>query len=170
MTHVMISISHSWKKCKGKIVVIVSLERIPCPICGGQLFTRGTCQRKAKDSAGLTTIYQLRVLQCSNCHKTHRELPDFLVPYKRYDAEAIVHIVSTPQTAPCESRTCDLLRVWLAWFIVYADHIRESLSLLLSTPLPKWSGKIHLRQLMMRVRLVANSGNWTHNRTEFSCI
>lgn len=170
LTYVMISIACPWKKRKGGIVIIVTPESIPCPICGGRLFTRGTCRRKAKNSAGITTIYQLRVLQCSCCHKTHREIPDFLVPYKRYEAEAIMHIASTPESAPCERRTSELIREWLAWFIVYANNIRESLSLILSMPLPKLTGKIDLLQLMILVRSVVNSGNWAHNRTEFSCF
>ena len=70
-----------------------------------------------------------------------------------------MHIKSEPESAPCNSRTVDLILRWLDWFISYANHIRESQSLILSVPLP----------FMALVRIVVNSGNWLHNRTEFSC-
>ena len=168
-TIVMVSLSHFKKKCKGDLIVIVALEFISCPCCGGELFTRGTCRRQAINSAGDVDHYQLRVLQCRNCGRTHRELPAPLVPYKRYDGEAIMHIKSEPESAPCNSRTVDLILRWLDWFISYANHIRESQSLILSVPLPKPSGKSLFSDFMALVRIVVNSGNWLHNRTEFSC-
>ena len=66
-TIVMVSLSHFKKKCKGDLIVIVALEFISCPCCGGELFTRGTCRRQAINSAGDVDHYQLRVLQCRNC-------------------------------------------------------------------------------------------------------
>ena len=169
MTHVMVSLAQFRKKIKGNLIVIIALEIIPCPFCGGELFTRGTCRRKAINSAGDTDHYQLRVLQCRNCGRTHRELPAPLVPYKRYDGEAITSIKSDPECAPCNNRTVDLILRWLEWFISYANHIRESQSLILSVPLSKTSGEILLPGFMTLVRTVVNSGNWLHNRTEFSC-
>ena len=168
MTNVMVSLSQFRKKCKGDLIVIIALEYIPCPYCGGELFTRGTCRRQAINSAGDVDHYQLRVLQCRNCKRTHRELPAPLVPYKRYDGEAITRIKSEPESAPCNSRTVELVQRWLEWFLSYANHIRESQSLILSVPLPKTSGKNLLSELLELVRIVANSGNWLHNRTEFS--
>jgi hypothetical protein len=34
-------------------------------------------------------IYRLRRLKCSVCGKLHTELPDFILPFKRYDAQTI---------------------------------------------------------------------------------
>lgn len=167
-TYVMVSISHFRKEHKGGLIIIIAQEIIPCPICEGELFTRGTCRRHAINSAGTTDHYQLRVLQCRECRRTHRELPAPLVPYKRHDGEAITDIANHPESAPCYRRTMELIQRWLTWFISYANHICESQSIILSIPLPKTSGKIHLPELMALVRIVANSGNWLHNRTEFS--
>lgn len=169
LTTVMVSLSQFKKKCKGDLIVIVALEFISCPCCGGELFTRGTCRRQAINSAGDVDHYQLRVLQCRNCRRTHRELPSPLVPYKRYDGEAITRIKSEPESAPCNNRTVDLILRWLEWFISYANHICESQSLILFVPLPKPSGKSLFSDFMALVRIVVNSGNWLHNRTEFSC-
>ena len=169
LTHVMVSISHFKKVHKGDCFKIISQEIIACPRCNGELFTRGTCRRHAINSAGIREQYQLRVLQCRDCRKTHRELPSPIVPYKRYDGEVITQIANNPDKAPCYYRTMELLLRWLNWFIIYANHICESQSLILSIPLPKMIGAIRLPDLMALVRIVANSGNWSHNRTVVTC-
>ena len=168
-TWVMVSLTHFKTERKGDLIVIISQEIIPCPYCEGDLFVRGTCRRQAINSAGLKDHYRLRVLQCRNCRKTHRELPAPLVPYKRYDGEAITYIENAPSDAPCCIRSVTLILGWLDWFISYANHVSESLSLMLSVPLPKTSGIVQLSDFMSLVRIVVNSGNWSHNRTEFSC-
>jgi hypothetical protein len=168
-TWVMISLTHFKAERKGDLIVIISQEIIPCPYCEGDLFVRGTCRRQAINSTGLKDHYRLRVLQCRNCRKTHRELPFPLVPYKRYDGEAITYIENAPSDAPCCIRSVTLILGWLDWFISYANHVSESLSLMLSVPLPKTSGIVQLSDFMSLVRIVVNSGNWSHNRTEFSC-
>ena len=167
-THVMISIVHFKTERKGKLLKIISLELVPCPRCGGELFTRSTCRRKAVNSAGNTDLYQLRVLKCRCCGKTHRELPAPLVPYKRYDAEAIACITSEPETAPCNHRTIRLILGWLSWFLDYAKHIFESQRMSLPIPLTMPSGLSKQQELLSLVRLVVNSGNWSHNRTEYA--
>ena len=163
----MISLTHFWEKSNGQTIIIVALETLPCPLCNGELFTRSTCRRKAITSSGETKLFQLRVRKCRNCKRTHRELPKPLVPYKRYDGEAITDIRDHPETAPCSDRTILLTLRWLEWFIPYANHIRESLQLILSVPLSKTPGKTGPDELALLVRLVANSGNWLHNRSCF---
>jgi hypothetical protein len=167
LTYAMISITHFRSERKNGIIVITAQEHVPCPRCEGPMYTRGTCRRKAINSAGKTDYYQLRVLKCRDCGRTHRELPAPLVPYKRYNGEAIVHIATHPESAPCNARTISLVLQWLKWFISYAKHIQESQSRILSIFLPQSVGKRLLDKLSAFVRLVANSGNWLHNRTDF---
>ena len=155
-TYVMVSLTHFRRKRKGELIIIIAQEILPCPRCEGELFTRGTCRRQAINSAGTKEHYQLRVLQCRDCRKTHRELPAPLVPYKRYDGDAIAHITNDPETAPCNNRTTELIMKWLSWFISYANHICESQSLILAIPLPKITGKIKLPEFMTLVRIVVN--------------
>ena len=170
-TNVMISISKFKKERKGEIIVITGQEIIPCPSCEtGELFTRGTCHRCAINTAGEKEHYQLRVLQCRNCNKTHRELPEPLVPYKRYDGETIIKAANEPDKAPCDFRSVDLILKWLTWFIDYAAHIQQSLEVeIAAPPLPKMSGKYEIHSLFAWVKRVVNSGNWSHKRTEL-CI
>ena len=161
----MISISHFSAVRNGILLIIHGLELLPCPICDGELFCRGTCRRKTQSAFGETTLYQLRVLQCRRCGKTHRELPAPIIPFKRYDAEAIVQIRENPEEMICEPSVRNRIMAWVSWFIVYASHVKESQQLILSIPLPNESGKITASELLRLVRIVANSQNWSHNRT-----
>ena len=36
--------------------------------------------------------YSLRIFFCPECHHYHRELPDFMIPYKHYSAETYAEI------------------------------------------------------------------------------
>ena len=167
-TCVMVSLTRFQEKHKNNLIIIIAQEFLSCPCCEGELFVRGTCRRQAINAEGIKRHYQLRVLQCRDCGKTHRELPTPLVPYKRYDGEAITYIENHPADAPCNTRTIPLLLEWLAWFLSYANHIVESQSLILSVPLSKASGKLQSKELLSLVRTVVNSGNWIHNRTAYS--
>lgn len=51
----------------------------------------GTCKRNLKVTGG-KVILRLRVMECSKCEATHREMPNGLVPYKRYSAEMLCAI------------------------------------------------------------------------------
>jgi hypothetical protein len=161
----MISVAQYWEKRKEKITIIVAKENLPCPLCSGEMRTRSTCRRKYITSTGEIGHLQLRVRQCRTCRKTHRELPGCLAPYKRYNVEAIVEIYNRPQTVSCTDRTIWIIRLWLEWFLAYAEHIRESQQQILAMPLPKWSGEICASEIQRFVRLVANTGNWAHNRS-----
>ena len=79
------------EKYKDNLIIIIAQEFLACPCCEGELFVRGTCRRQAINAEGIKRHYQLRELQCRDCGKTHRELPTPLVPYKRYDGEAICY-------------------------------------------------------------------------------
>jgi len=161
----MISIARFRVERNGNLLVVRGLELLPCPVCEGELFCRGTCRRKTRSAYGETTLYQLRVLQCRHCGKTHRELPEPIVPHKRYDAEAIIQIRERPEEVICEPNVRTRIMAWLAWFVEYANHIQQSQSLILSAPLPKHSGEITVAVLSRLVRIVANSQNWLHNRS-----
>ena len=55
----------------------------------------------------------LRVLACADCERTHRELPDFIIGYKRYSCDSICEIVENKDTYPCESSTRERMVNWL---------------------------------------------------------
>lgn len=82
-----------------------------CPLCGSRLFSHGTCRRKSIEEDCLE-IHHLRVLKCRNCKKTHRELPDTLVPYKHYGRKLISAIVAGKAKCGYEESTRYRLMQW----------------------------------------------------------
>ena len=84
------------------------MEQIPCPHCQGELQPYDRRNRKYKDEQGDWTILVIRRLRCRNpqCRRIHAELPDILVPYKRYGV-CIIQAVLTGNAlaAPAEEST-----------------------------------------------------------------
>ena len=54
----------------------------------------GSRKRKYINGIGEKIILAIRRLRCSHCAKVHHELPDILIPYKRYGSESIEVVVS----------------------------------------------------------------------------
>lgn len=91
-------------KVKNGIACVHSESAVYCPDCGRKLFFHGTCKRKVR-AQEKTRCYVLRVLFCKNCKKTHRELPDFIVGYKRYSRDELCEIVMNEESYSCEDST-----------------------------------------------------------------
>lgn len=91
-------------KVKNGIARVRSESTVYCPDCGRKLFFHGTCKRKVR-AQEKTRCYVLRVLFCKNCKKTHRELPDFIVGYKRYSRDELCEIVMNEESYSCEDST-----------------------------------------------------------------
>lgn len=161
---VMVIVSRFTRYCKGSICYIMGTEDIPCPVCGGRLFVHGTCKRKVKDETEQVQELRLRVLECKECGHTHRELPEELVPYKRYSAEALCRIKEQPDICTAEPTVRQRILLWLSWFLCYARNIAHAQSLcglVSSEP----SGAHLYRQLLYFVRLVVNTGFWEQHRS-----
>ncbi|WP_210367977.1 DUF6431 domain-containing protein, partial [Bacillus sp. REN3] len=85
------------------------------------MVVRGTKDRKAKDHTGQSKTYNIRRLQCTNCRAIHHELPDLLIPYKRYEAECIENVLANPSNhiVPADEST---LSRWYGWFHKLVDY------------------------------------------------
>lgn len=95
------------------IFVVTGEAEITCPCCGGVLQYRDRRQRKARDESGAWVIYHLRRLRCLSCGRLHTELPDFLLPYKRYCRAVFEAVLSGKKPAiPLELRTHGKFRAW----------------------------------------------------------
>ncbi|RYL93425.1 hypothetical protein EWI07_07385 [Sporolactobacillus sp. THM7-4] len=88
----------------------------PCPCCGGSLKVIGSRPRKYIQDTGLQKTIIIRRLQCENCHKIHHELPDILIPYKRYEASCFEKVVSLPHENDVAADNSTLFR-WNCWFL-----------------------------------------------------
>lgn len=90
---------------------IDSRDRKVCPLCCGSLFVRGSRRRKVKEVDGKVAIYRLKRFKCKKCGKMHTEIPDCIIPYKRYSAEVIETELTggSNQSCPAEKST---IRRW----------------------------------------------------------
>ena len=131
------------------------------------MVVHGTCIRKLRKRYEDQT-FRLRVMECSVCGRTHRELPDEFVPYKRMDADLLRIIAEAPrseQVLVAEASTWSRVRVWLRWFLAYAAHVLNAMLEQYTAFATIPSGETARRRLTYFVRLVVNSGNWIQHRS-----
>ena len=95
-----------------------------CPDCGERMRVHGTCRRKAIISQKIK-IFILRVLACKKCRKTHRELPDFLIGYKRYSCDDFCEIIADEESYTCESSTRIRMMKWLKRFLKNTKDLKN---------------------------------------------
>jgi hypothetical protein len=164
----MISVSQYNLICKDGIWIVTGTEAIPCPICGGDLYVRGTCRRFLRRPDESKDMYRLRVLCCKTCGRSHRELIDEIVPYKRHSVDAICTMQEKPDECLPEPSVRLRVIAWLCWFLRYAAQIKESLRLT-GVNMTEPPGDLLRRRLMHYVRLVVNSGNWVQHRLVMIC-
>lgn len=97
------------------LFLLRSEETHLCPKCGTELCRSGWRKRTVIASDGISDIYWIRRLYCSKCRKIHHELPDFIVPYKRYHVHVIENILEgTIADIPCYDSTMRLIRWWFS--------------------------------------------------------
>lgn len=124
----------------------------------------GTRDRKSKERSGETMVYNIRRLCCDCCGNIHHELPDFLVPYKRYKAECLELALSNPSNHDIPVDESTLFR-WFNWFERFVDYW---IGCLISIMLRTKQGNIPLNftsenseTALHRIgRLVGNAPRW----------
>ena len=160
-----------------------SEEQILCPCCSGRLKVIGSRHRVYIDGTGEKNVLVIRRLRCLHCGQIHHELPDILVPYKRYSRDSIKAALSGNRhlTVPADEST---IRRWRSWFqemfnyflgcllsiaIRYGKEFVEELSRLPESKLqriwhhvgdaPGWLARL--------VRPIVNLNLWVHTRSAF---
>ena len=154
----MVCAENGTRYSKNGRIIFTGNENGHCPHCGGSLHVRGTCTRKLRGING-TQVYRLRVLECDNCGKSHRELPPEMIPYKRLDTESISKIAQTPKgrNLECaETSTWHRICAWVIWFLRYAQNEVGSSVYMACV--------VFEEKLSMLVRIVVNSGKWIQHR------
>lgn len=166
-----------------KVFFVKSAEQIPCPCCNGPLYVIGSRQRKYINDLGDEVILIIRRLRCEHCSKIHHELPDILVPYKRYNSESI-EVVITGNTALTVTADESTLNRWRHWFRALQNHflgclasiatllgkesVKETSRLSKSTLQGIWNYVGNAAGWLARiVRPVANTNCWVHTRFAF---
>ena len=154
------------------------MEQIPCPHCQDELQPYDRRDRKFKDEQGDWKILVIRRLRCRNpqCRRIHAELPDILVPYKRYGVCSIQAVLTgNALAAPAEEST---RWRWKDWYIQLRHHFlgvarsiwrhqAEVTRTLLASPtsIPTFIWNEAVLSLAELVRLTVNSGNWLTTRS-----
>ena len=81
-----------------------------CSKCGGELKLYDYVKRILRTKGRETSQIAIRRMRCHGCNAIHRELPDFVLPYKQYEAEVIHGVIEgiiTPETAGYEDYPCE---------------------------------------------------------------
>jgi hypothetical protein len=113
------------------------------------------------------------------CHKISHELPDVVVPYKRYESasmEGALMEQTLPEADCCPAELSTIQR-WKLWFFLLSDYFEGTVRALME--LFPGSALVHLplyplsRQtdgwLKVLVRSIVNSGRWRQTRSAWSC-
>lgn len=142
----------------------------------------GSRKRGVIESNGQKKKLAIRRLRCSHCNRIHHELPDILVPYKRYSSETMeAGICDTRDDLPCEMST---IRTWQIWFALLEKYFNACLLAIktLHSDNDKLAAKISLLLplkdkiphpagwLAVLVRLIVNTNRWIHTRFAFMSV
>ena len=154
------------------------MEQNFCPYCQSELKPYDRRDRKCRDENGDWQVLVIRRLRCQNprCQRIHAELPDFLVPYKRYQVGVIAAVLAvTARIAPLEESTRQRWRTWYGWLrghlLGVAASIQrqflETARTLLASPNSEAISLANPNRhaLPDLVRLAVNSGNWITTRS-----
>lgn len=153
-----------------------SEESIPCPCCYGSLSVAGSRARVCIQSTGERIKLIIRRMHCEQCRRIHHELPDILVPYKRYDRSSIEQIVTEPAPAvAADESTLRRIRNWFYEWVAYAVRVLSAIehrfgmpeggvSSLLQPSLQS-SGRVVRGWMAKTVRAITNSNLWVQTRS-----
>lgn len=97
---------------------MVAVNESKCPICGGELVGYDTVERTVITKKRITYKILLLRRKCKICNKIHTELPEDIIPYKRYEAEMIYGVIEgyiTPFVIGFEDYPCEAtMQRWLS--------------------------------------------------------
>jgi hypothetical protein len=116
----------SWLKTPKLVFFVRSAEQNICPCCSGKLKVIGSRHRKYINSNGEKIVLVIRRLRCYECSRVHHELPDILIPYKRYSSDSIETVVTNDAPLIVAADESTIFR-WRIWFIELTNHFMGSL-------------------------------------------
>jgi rubredoxin len=68
---------------------MITNDKLTCPNCGGDLKYYDKVQRIVRTKGRNSKWIEMRRFRCVDCGHVHRELPDYIFPYKQYEVEII---------------------------------------------------------------------------------
>jgi len=142
----------------------------------------GSRKRKIVHATGEKSVLVIRRMRCTACRKIHHELPDCIVPYKRYEAACVENVItSEPSEVDAAADNSTLYR-WRSWFCSMATcwlgclesiAIRYQLDVVKESSVPSQAAHHRFGRyvgdavgwLARVVRPVTNSSLWVHTRS-----
>ncbi|MGM0883647.1 MAG: DUF6431 domain-containing protein [Bacillota bacterium] len=88
----------SWMRSRPAFFVRCA-EVVLSPCCGEKLSVIGSRKRTLTSEEGEYHLLVVRRLRCAQCRKIHHELPDCVVPYKRYESTCVEQVIFRTWTA-----------------------------------------------------------------------
>ncbi len=142
----------------------------------------GSRKRVWYKSCGERATLIIRRLYCERCRSIHHELPDLLVPYRRYDASSIEGVVAEKDQNIVAADESTIAR-WRSWFLawsVYAVRCLAAIAARFALPVrcssaPSQSAHQEIGRyveaedgwLSRAVRRMTNSQFWLQTRSAF---
>ena len=161
---------------------VKNTEVAVCPVCSKKLKVIGSRKRGIIKYNGKKIPLQIRRLKCEDCNEIHHELPDIIVPYKRYSTPTIEKILldknSIKDDCLCEISTISRMKSWFNAHREYFQCTLQSLQLLYNQdneiykkiseliPLENYE-RLSTGWLKTLVRMLVNSNKWVQTRSAF---
>ena len=158
-----------------------------CPHCNSFLEYHCRIIRPLRDSSGAKNLYNIRVMKCcdESCPTNfHRELPNIIIPYKRYSAESIEEVIEHRRSEITVAADESTIWRWRKWFKSSAVYIMMALfsvaavngestnisSLEIQEKPIETIKRILARKIKWlneAVKILVNSSKWVFNRSAF---
>jgi hypothetical protein len=93
---------------------MVSNDKSICQNCGSKLKRYDKVSRIVRTKGGKTSWIEIERFRCPVCGQIHRELPDYIFPYKQYEAEVIRDVLEgfiTCETYGYEDYPCEMTMI-----------------------------------------------------------
>ena len=156
----MIIVAQFLKHVKDGICIITGKVTAPCPDCGGRMNVHGRCRRYVRNESGQREELSLRVLYCPKCHRYHRELPDYVIPYKHLCAKIFAEAYDATKKYCVDDHTAAGLRRWIKDFFRFGAATVRRLKLEHLTLVTNYDTFSTLDKLRYFVRVVVTVGEW----------
>ena len=152
----------NWLKTLLCVFFVRSGEQNPCPCCGGHLKVIGSRKRKYINGIGEKVVLIIRRLQCSQCSRVHHELPDILVPYKRYGSESLEAVIYEDKelTVAADDSTISRWRQWFNDLLSYFANALMSITIRYCLKPAEEESDLPQSPLLRIWRLVGDAPRW----------
>jgi hypothetical protein len=123
-------------------------------------------------------VYRIRRMKCTQCGRIHRELPDFVLPFKNYDAHTVQKTLDSDSDNDCCADNSTMGR-WRSSFAMAQNTIAALLMSYFMTLTQSAGSIFKLENILLKIkreqkgwlsfvlRLLINSGHRPHTGFAF---